>query len=237
MRVLFGSDAHNNYEGVSDNTRKFMQLGQSFDLTVIVGDWDNIVPWGAKKYRGSRTFREMEQLIATQKQFMRITGNHDPEGEMRKAGWTLPLIVSARFVLDGLVLDAIHGHQRALDWRFFQYFAPGLTEWMVAHHPYFWYWVCARAGWLPRLTLAKALKSGKSGNWNKYLWQADVYKHEWRQYVQDNAVSVVIGHDHLVDVDQTLLGTTPRWLLDCGDLETDSTYLVVENGVPAMRWL
>ncbi len=202
----------------------------------LPGDIADFIPVGVQHYIGSYAMRRLGELLQDT-DYVIIPGNHDPYAHwMEGNNYLMPLwrIWHEDFLEEGGYVFT-HGHQRS-DWAVLQHVAPQAVQWMVDHYPVEWYWLCRQLGWLPSTQKKRAPSALEE--YEKYTLMTLAIHNAWRRYGDQTEKNIVFGHTHKAELSYCLRSTGEKlYLLNWGDMETDSTYLVIKDGVAELRYI
>jgi len=142
------ADAHENPGGLSQEFKKAILCARlDGSPLVCAGDTFNLIPYGLRAYRNSRTFNDLLSLLDDH-QIILLEGNHDPIHWLDRLFKDHPNVI----ILKDLLIDDIyiaHGHRWGPLWSWLPFFAEPLNRYANRYFPGTWYRFAKWAGWMP----------------------------------------------------------------------------------------
>jgi len=192
------SDWHCQPGEIKVSVAQWIRLGREGNHRLIGdGDLFDILPLGRDKWKDSAAVKRLAELLQGY-HFDYVAGNHDPYRVVKELMAPYPnIIVHKRLEVadSNVVYYVTHGHRWALDWGFLglRHVAPALVEFMVAHAPRLWYWLCRRLGWLastPRPGASESEERERITSLTRVIWAGAA------GHALSHGCCVIVGHTH-----------------------------------------
>lgn len=237
-KILSASDFHlNPNDSLTKPQRAFLELGKEpKTLTVINGDFLNIIIWGPDAYWGSPVLSDIKQHIPPWG-IDYIVGNHTGKLAWAKRLFAdCPQVRVARSLdlkLEGQNWHFVHGDRFSPDWGLFRWLYDWGAETAAGINRGLWLRFCRRMGWIPS-ELKKARRiSPNSRESDKYCRATVLTWARALDWAARHQTNLAIGHTHRGDVWPTPWLT----LADSGDMETDNSYQEITARGAELKWL
>jgi predicted phosphodiesterase len=218
MVVYCSSDWHCGPKALSDNVRKFLDRAVvDSDLIIGNGDLFDVMREGLKSFVDCPSIRELKGRLQG-KEFIYVTGNHDPEKYVRR------IIEAPHIKVVGKNYDKtlgntryrfVHGYHWGLIWSWLQYLCDLL--------------ILLRAAWVYNWWVNKV----NSARQAKYKGEKEKYDrltgHVHRgacKFAEQEDMVVIVGHTHK----PWAAGDWEKYFMyDDGDMLDSGTYLRIED--------
>lgn len=157
--MIIGADLHQDPDiPLSPQFKALIDLARATnDSAAILGDFLQILPWGANSWRGAPCVQEIRDYIAGVDLCL-IWGNHDPPGVLESLFGDLDNVTISRTVelpYRGTKIILSHGHEFGPLWSWLQYGAPWFINLVARTIPGTWYKITKKMGWIPSETVGE----------------------------------------------------------------------------------